>query len=124
MSIKISMSKVFFTIMIALTSLVAATAGGLSNHADYCDGHLGQWCLLENRIPCHDLSCQILSHPNLKCTGTPEECAVQAAPLCASLPGCVAFAVCHTCSPFKVEWYNATASPTRSTLTTGATTST
>jgi hypothetical protein len=84
----------------------------ISGSTDYCDGHLGQWCLLKDRIPCHDLSCQIPAqrHPTLKCAGTADACAALAAPLCASTLGCVAFAVIHTQSPPWVEWYNATAS--------------
>merc|ERR1719272_1397433 len=88
---------------------------------EYCDGQLGssaEWCLLKERIPCHDLSCQIQqAHaPSSACPhgATPESCATFAAPLCTATPTCVAFAVLADASKMGhrgswIEWYNATA---------------
>ena len=87
----------------------------------FCDGRVGtDFCLLKDKIPCHDSSCQIGS-PRFACSATGADvsaCADTAANECAALPGCVAFALCSGpgcpagASPW-VEFYNmeATATP-------------
>ena len=109
----------------------------LASTADNCDGHLGpplhfllsllllsiyllsfrslgpDYCLLKQKIPCHDLSCQ-LSNPSFKCHSgnTPAACAPEAATACTLLKDCVAFAIYNHPKPGvagRVEWYNETA---------------
>jgi hypothetical protein len=83
-------------------------------HGDFCDDHLGSdFCLLKDKIPCHDMSCQLHAPPGFKCekTDTVAVCAARALPACTALADCVAFAVYNHPGPrFPwVEWYNSTA---------------
>ena len=82
--------------------------------ADSCDARIGNdFCVLRDRIPCHDLSCQILNH-QFQCEkgNTLDACAVEAQASCQKLPGCVAFGIYNhpkSGAHVRIEWYNATA---------------
>ena len=101
-------------------AVAAAALAGVTAADDYCDGHYGDFCQLNNRIPCHDTTCQVAAASYPCAAGTnASACAATAAAACAQLPGCVAFGLCvsDACpsghdSPW-VEYYNskATAAP-------------
>jgi hypothetical protein len=78
-----------------LRSLVLVFAYVFANE-DFCDGHLGSdFCLLKDKIPCHDTSCQLQAPPGFKCEkiDTVAACAARALPACSALTHCVAFAI-------------------------------
>jgi hypothetical protein len=113
----------------ALAAAAALLVGeaASSSAADYCDGHIGQdFCLLEDKIPCHDSSCQVGGGgPTYACPSgdNVSACATRVAARCAAMPGCVAFGLCVSAecpnaplpgqATFWVEMYNnqATAQP-------------
>lgn len=75
---------------------------------DPCVSYLNSYCQMNDRIPCHDYSCQI-NVSNFSCP-TPESCATRAATFCSTLADCVAFAVLNNVapgSPTRVEFYHA-----------------
>ena len=91
------------SLMLAIAATSSASAAGVSAQLrggraqDGCVAHVGPWCFLRDRIPCHDTSCQLPIHPDLNCTQlTDEQCAGRAGLLCASAPGCVAFGIKYT----------------------------
>jgi hypothetical protein len=112
---------VYSTVVVFAAAVISgstreSSAAISKSQQDNCDGTLAAspvWCLLKDRIPCHDLSCQLETslQPELDCTKlNPSDCADKAAPLCTETSTCVAFGVLlrNEAAP-SVEWYNATA---------------
>ena len=65
--------------MLAIAATSSASAAGVSAQLragraqDGCVAHVGPWCFLRDRIPCHDTSCQLPTHPDLNCTQLTDE---------------------------------------------------
>eukprot|EP00729_Bicosta_minor_P015417 gene15417-12621_t len=102
--------------IITVAALFGLAGNAYGAAAGYCDGRLAastEWCMLNERIPCHDLTCQIPAKdaPQKTCpTGASvTACALHAAPLCSSAPNCVAFGILSDRTPHWIEWYNSTA---------------